>query len=362
MSPRKGLNIPIVTALDETGNLIEADQRKIIRYAIQQGKGADSLFICGTTGEYNRLDQSQRRDLLEIGVKEIRQANQTLPEGSAPVEAWVGITAPTKFATLELLESAIDLKAELAVIAPFAINDLKSAEIVEFFRREIAPRLAHDDSLAVGLYDNPDIAAAHNAGLNLPTELIAALGQMPFVAGLKASATRQAFGNYVKSFAGGADKSFTLYAGNANLIFEIDEIQRENGIENDKVAIAGVVSGTANVFPREWKEAWEAVVARDTEKITFYQKLFNDFTALTGFSGINGYSSKLIGGIKQAMFHLDIIGSPAVAPGTPSLTAAEVQLLNEGLDKLLSETVFPAEISAGETGATLQAIKTNCTV
>lgn len=361
MSPRKGLNIPIVTALDEAGNLIESDQRKIVRYGIQNGNGADSLFICGTTGEYNRLNQTHCRRLIEIGVEEIGAVNQSLPPEIAPIEAWVGITAPTKTKTLELLELAIALKAEVGVFAPYAIDDLQTSEVVSFFEKEITPRIA-DSSLMIGLYDNPDIASAHNAGLNVPNELVAALGQMPSVVGLKASATRQAFGNYAKDFAGGINNPFTLYAGNAGLIFEIDEIQRENGIENAEVAIAGVVSGTANVFPREWREAWQAVVTHDLEKIEFYKKFFEDFVALTGFPGENGYSSKLIGGIKQAMFHLGIISSAAVATGTPQLTADEAVRLNEGLDNLLSETKFASEMSAGETEANLPAIKTNCSV
>ena len=357
MSPRKGLNIPIVTALDEAGNLIEADQRNIVRHGIQQGHGADSLFVAGTTGEYNRLSQPQIRRLLEVGVDEIKKVNQTLAEGIAPVETWVGITAPTKAESIELLELAIDLKAEVGVFAPYAIDDLPSSEVIQFFEREISPRLAAS-SLIVGLYDNPDIAAAHNANLNVPNVLIAALGQMPSVVGLKASANRQAFGNYAKSFAKGMDAPFTLYAGNANLIFDIDEIQRENGIENAEVAIAGVVSGTANVFPREWKQAWEAVVARDAEKIEFFKKFFEDFVRLTGFPGANGYGSKLIGGIKQAMLHLGIIGSAAVAPGTPAFTADEAEILNENLTKLMNDAQFPAKITAGETSENQQTIRT----
>ncbi len=361
MSPRTGLNVPIVTALDEAGDFSEADQRKIIRHTIQQGRGADSLFIAGTTGEYNRLSQPQIHRLLEVGVDEIRRVNQTLPKEITPIETWVGITAPTKNETVELLELAINLKAEVGVFAPYAIDDLPSSEVVAFFEKEITPRIA-DSSLMIGLYDNPDIASAHNANLNVPNDLVAALGKMPSVVGLKASANRQAFGNYTKDFAKGTGDPFTLYAGNAGLIFEIDEIQRENGIENADVAIAGVVSGTANVFPREWRAAWQAVVAHDREKIEFFKRFFEDFVALTGFPGANGYSSKLIGGIKQAMFHLGIIGSAAVAAGTPPLTADEAARLNSGLDELLAETNFPSDRSAGETDANLPAVTTNYSV
>lgn len=336
--PRTGLNIPIVSALDEAGNLIESDQRRIVRHAIQQGRGADSLFICGTTGEYNRLNFQQRRRLLEIGIEETRLVNSLLPKDAVLIEAWAGITAPTRAETLESLELAAQLKAEMAVIAPYAISDLPSSEIVGFFTNEIAERINSNESLVIGLYDNPDIAATQNAGKNLSDELIAELKKLPFVACLKASVNRTAFRNYVKHFARGTDNDFTLYAGNAGLIFEIGEIQHEAGLENSAVAIAGVVSGTANVFPREWQQAWRAVVKHDTKKVSVFSELLTEFESLTGFPGENGYSSKLIGGIKQAMFHLGIINSPCVAPGTPALTKIEAQQLNENLDNLLSET------------------------
>lgn len=342
--PQAGLNIPIVTALDEAGNLIESDQKRIIHYTIQQGYGADSLFICGTTGEYNRLKHSQCRRLLEIGIEEIRRSNKLMPEGAPPVEAWAGVTAPTKAETLALLEIAAQLKAEMAVIAPYAIADLQPSEIVDFFERDIAERLRADESLVIGLYDNPDIAAPLNAGRNLPVELINSLKKLPFVACLKASATRDAFRDYARAFTGSEADDFTLYAGNAGLIFEIDKIQLEAEIKNSEVVLAGVVSGTANLFPREWKQAWRAVVNHDAKNISIYKQFFADFESLTGFPGKNGHSSKLIGGIKQAMFHAGIIASPCVAPGTPALTADEARRLNEGLDELLSE--MRAELSA----------------
>ena len=53
--PRKGLSVPVVTVLDERGALIEADQRALVRYVIQDGYGADVIFAAGTTGEWDRV-------------------------------------------------------------------------------------------------------------------------------------------------------------------------------------------------------------------------------------------------------------------------------------------------------------------
>ncbi|HVF26667.1 MAG TPA: dihydrodipicolinate synthase family protein, partial [Pyrinomonadaceae bacterium] len=109
MPPRTGLNVPIITALDDAGEIIEEDQRRVIRHVVQRGRGADSIFISGTTGEFNRITNDQRRRLLEIGVEEVRSVNAQMPGGILPVEAWAGVTAPTKAETLANLDLAAQL-------------------------------------------------------------------------------------------------------------------------------------------------------------------------------------------------------------------------------------------------------------
>lgn len=336
--PRTGLNIPIVTALDKAGNIIESDQRRIIRHTISDGRGADSLFICGTTGEFNRITNKQRQQLLEIGVDETRRVNSLLTKGSAPVETWVGVTAETKAETLENLRLAVLLKADMAVIAPVAVSDLAPDEILEFFERDVARLVGNSESLSIGLYENPDIAAAPDVMALLPLSLIDKLRRLPFVVCLKASTSREVLQGYMKAFASSEKSSdFPLYFGNAPLIFEIDEMQREAGVDSEKATVAGVVSGTANLFPSEWQQAWYSVMHGEKEKSAAYRDAFADFEKLTVFGGGAGRVSKLIAGIKQAMYSQGIISSPFVAHGTAALTAEEAKQLTEGLAHVLSE-------------------------
>lgn len=341
---RNGLSVPIVTILDEEGNILEEEQRKVVNYTIQNGNGADCIFICGTTGEYNRITHEQSRKVIEIAVEEIKKANESLPK-EKQIEIWVGVTSSTKLETLSLIKLAVELKAEVAVIAPYAIGDLLSNDVVEFFTSQITPILQGTNTL-VGLYDNPDINAAQNGTKNVPVELIEELRRIPYVEALKASCSRSMFGEYVRDFARGKAASFTLYAGNAGLIFEVEDIQREVGIDSVDVEIVGVVSGPGNAFPREWKYAWEAVDAHDSERSIFYRKFFDAFLELTFFqSGGEDESRvrtmKLIACIKQAMLQLGVISSAAVAVGTPRLSEDEIRLFNDGFSKLLSETQFP---------------------
>lgn len=336
--PRTGLNIPVVTAFDDAGNIIESDQRRIIRHAIHQGRGADSLFICGTTGEFNRITNKQRQQLLEIGIEETHRANSLLTEGTAPVESWAGITAETKAETLENLELAMQLKADMAVIAPLAISDLAPDEIVDFFERDIRKLVGDGKSLPISLYENPDIAAAPSVMALLPLSFIDKLRTLPFIAGLKASTTREVLQGYMKAFASNRKSSdFPLYFGNAPLIFEMDQMQREVGLNSQEPIVAGVVSGTANLFPSEWRQAWYAVINGEKEKGFAYGDVFADFEKLTVFASKGKSVSKLIAGIKQAMYSEGIISSPCVAQGTPALKPDEAMQITDGLAQVLSE-------------------------
>lgn len=332
MTPKKGLNIPLVTVFDETGAIIEADQRSVVRYAIQNGDGADSVFLCGTTGEFNRMTNQQRQQLFAVGVDEVRRVNATLPDGKSKIEAWVGVTAETKAETLENLRVARELKADLAVIAPLTIRDLPPAEIVDFFRTEIAEVVG--DALPISLYDNPDIAYAPDSMGNLTVETIDELRQMPFVVALKASVTREVLQSFLNAFSGADGKpAFDVYYGNAPLIFVMDEMRREAEMD-EKTRVAGVVSGTANLFPREWCKAWEAAEKGNVKLIEAYRKAFADFEKLCRSSSEHYATTKLVAGIKRGMFNRQIIDSAAVGAGTPALNVSEADAIDDGLNEI----------------------------
>jgi len=99
--PRWGLSIPVLTIVDEDGRLVEADQRRLFRYLVQSGFGADILFGLGTTGEWNRISLSQRERLIALAIEERRALNERLRQlGRPPVEVWVGVTGRTRAETL----------------------------------------------------------------------------------------------------------------------------------------------------------------------------------------------------------------------------------------------------------------------
>ena len=77
-TPRGGLSIPCITCLDGDGEPLDSDQRRLVRFLIQGGRGADVIFAMGTTGEWNRLDQARRHRVIRVVVEETRKHESRL--------------------------------------------------------------------------------------------------------------------------------------------------------------------------------------------------------------------------------------------------------------------------------------------
>src|SRR5450755_2428542 len=117
--PNAGLSVPVVTILDRSGEVLEDEQRAVVRWAVQDGHGANIIFAAGTTGEWNKLDNPRRQQIARVVVDECHR----ISAAGVAVEAWVGVTGHTRAETLENLEYALELNAEAAVVAPLSIRD-----------------------------------------------------------------------------------------------------------------------------------------------------------------------------------------------------------------------------------------------
>ena len=118
--PRQGLSVPLVTVLDPEGDLVEAEQRALVRHVIQDGYGADVIFAAGTTGEWDRLPAAVSRRVVQVCAEEVAKSNAALEHGvSRPVEVWAGVTASSPEETLENLDFAVaNPGVDAAVLAP----------------------------------------------------------------------------------------------------------------------------------------------------------------------------------------------------------------------------------------------------
>jgi dihydrodipicolinate synthase/N-acetylneuraminate lyase len=326
--PRRGLSIPAITVLDSSGRILEEEQRRVFRYLAQQGRGADILFGVGTTGEWNRISNTERQRLISIESEEVAGLNQELSgQGIPSVEAWVGVTGDTRTETIANLECALEARADAAVIAPLSIRDLQ--DVVLFFQREVSDLFDRRGRwLPIFLYDNADIAANPRVP-HLRTRDVKQLSRLPFVFGLKVSASRRVLGNYTKGAAHFKDKGeFGVYIGNAMLMFQVFDIEHgligrareywNRYLLHNELPI-GVVSGPANALPREWQRGWRACYAGDERLMSIYKSAFEQFGAACVFSQGRAGVEKLIACLKLALKLDGVITSDRVAEGTRSL-------------------------------------------
>jgi dihydrodipicolinate synthase/N-acetylneuraminate lyase len=325
--PPQGLSVPVVTVLDRSGRVLHDEQRAVIRYAIQDGAGANIIFAVGTTGEWNRLDNPCRQLVARIAVDECRRAAQNRHS----VEAWVGITAHTRVETLANLDHALDIDADAAVIAPLSITDVDDP--VEFVTRDVGSLFdRRGRRLPIFLYDNEDIAAAGKAP-HLPTGDVKQMSLLDYVRGIKVTAGKAVLGNYTRAAAHfNRSGEFAIYPGNAYLIFDL--LRARDGLTGylrhqwnryltSDALPHGVVAGAANLMPREWQRAWQVCSAGEESLIDRYAGIMEDFrTAGELVRGGKGYRPT-IACLKAALAHIGVISSEAVAEGTKPLERDE---------------------------------------
>src|SRR5271166_2392581 len=325
--PHPGLSIPIVTVLDGTGRIVEDEQRAVVKFCIQDGRGADILFAVGTNGEWDRIDNAHRQEASRIVVDECRRSSPA----ERHIEAWVGITAHTRAETLENLEYALAIDADAVVISPLSIRDVDNpVELVERHVGAIFERAGK--MLPVFLYDNADIAAPGKP-LHLHTSDVKLMSQLPYVRGIKVTASKSELGNYTR--AGSHFKlahEFVIYAGNAYLIFDLFAPPEGvvgaakhywNHYLTSHTLPYGVVVGPANAMPREWQRAWQWCRKHDPEQMHRYAEALEEFRAACSFTRSGAAYVPMIACLKASLVERGVIGSEAIAPGTPPLSADE---------------------------------------
>ncbi len=323
--PRRGLSVPVVTVLDEAGELVEDDQRALVRFVIQEGYGADVVFAAGTTGEWDRVRQDVRQRVIQVCAEEVAKVNAELAgRVGRDVEMWAGVTAPSPEETLENLDLAIACGAHAAVLAPLSIQGIDDP--VRFVARDVADLLdARTRRIPIYLYDNADIAVDPKVP-HIRTRQVKAMSRLDFVRGIKVSAPRKVLGNYTKAASSFNERGeFGIYVGDAMLIFDLFKPRRGvlgtlsehwNRYRLRGELPVGVVAGPANAMPREWARAWQVCRAGDEERMEAVRSVVEAFREGTRASG----GRRTIACLKRALHIQGVIRSDLVASGTPFLT------------------------------------------
>ena len=200
--------------------------------------------------------------------------------------------------------------------------------------------------LPIFLYDNRDIAVDPKRQ-HLKTYDVKRLSRLPYVYGIKVSASRRVLGNYMRGASHYNDAGgFAIYIGIALLMFDVFHLEdslwgkvREywnRFLMHDTLPI-GVVAGPGNVFPREWKRAWYASYTGDEHLMAVYRDIFQRFNDAYCFPHDGDILEKAMACFKHALKLEGVIESDAVAQGTPALTGDERRQFEETYLKLKEE-------------------------
>jgi dihydrodipicolinate synthase/N-acetylneuraminate lyase len=331
--PRPGLSVPVVTVIDDGGALVEEDQRSLVRHVVQDGYGADIVFAAGTTGEWDRIANPIRQQVIRVCTEEVAKLNAALSGGGAAVECWAGITAHSPEETLENLEFAVLSGADAAVLAPLSIR--RVSDPVRFVAGDLADVLdALPRRIPLFLYDNADIAVDPKVA-HIRTRQVKAMSRLDFVRGIKVTAPRRVMGNYTKAAAGFRERGeFAIYVGDALQIFDIFRPRRgalgaisehwQRYRLRGSLPI-GVVAGPANVLPREWARAWQLCRAGDGERMDRVRQVLETFRNGTRAAG----GKRSIACLKRALVHQGVIRHEFVAEGTPALAQPDAERFDQ---------------------------------
>jgi dihydrodipicolinate synthase/N-acetylneuraminate lyase len=160
----KGIFTPTLVPLDGEGRINQAEFRRFVSWLIE--RGVHGLYPNGSTGEFTRMTEEERKLVVKIACEEAR--------GRVPVLA--GAAEANLTETLKACETYAKYGATaVAIVSPFYFR-LRPDSVYAYFRE-----IAQHSVIDVTLYNIPNFASP----IDLPT--IRKLAEFPRIIGIKDS-------------------------------------------------------------------------------------------------------------------------------------------------------------------------------
>jgi len=298
--PPKGLVVVLVTPLDDEGDIDKESLENLIGYTINHVDG----FLTGASfiGEGFLLDSERKLKLIRSAMEIVR----------GRVTLLLGITGNSPEETAENILQAEKMRRELNYQGALFLFDCplwyhSNRGLADHYRK-----LGELTELSFILYNNPRLISELRKYLkrrNLRTNILKRLSGNAQIVGLKHSGEARRSLNYLRAVR--ERKDFVFYDGN------------EPNFLNSP-ATGGVVSGGANILPKDWQEVVSSSLnPHDPEKEDpdYCRHLWEIGERLKVFFG--AYSSNPPAIIKTALRHMGIIKSSRVVEGTAHIKGAE---------------------------------------
>lgn len=239
MPLKPGSTVALVTPFDEsTGKIDFAGLRKLLQHHVQAG--TDNLCLLGTTGEASVMDMTERAQVIETAVDEVK--------GKLPILVGTGTINPVSVKAMT--QQALDLGGDASLlVTPYYVKPPQRC-LVKYFTTA-----AEHYGLPVVIYNVPGRTAVDMTDASIATaaqhdNIVAikdATGKVSRVASLKAELQK----NNVD------DKNFLLYSG-------------DDGTSLDFILAGGdgCISVTANVAAHAMHEMVVAALNANVDAAT----------------------------------------------------------------------------------------------
>lgn len=278
----RGVIAPVVTPFDKrTGDVAGEKFGANVRAHLDEG--LSGVLVTGSTGEAALLEESERRELIEL-------ARAIVPEEKVLL---VGIGAESTRATIRRALEAAERGADaVLVVAPHYYGPAMTVDALRAHYR----RVADESTIPVMLYNIPKYT--HFA---LPPALVGELARHENIIGMKDSSGDLALlGEYMEV----RSESFTVLTGHAGTLHSALEMGAGGAILAASLFAASLALEVSEAFAAGEAER----AARAQERLTPVNK------EIVGTLGVPG--------VKAA---LDLVGLHGGAPRAPLLALGESQ-------------------------------------
>jgi 4-hydroxy-tetrahydrodipicolinate synthase len=192
---------PMVTPFDAQGRLDEEATVRLMHHLLEHG--SDGLVLCGTTGEASTLTDDEQLRVIELGVREARPAH---PGATIIGGAGSNDTRHAVHLTERITELGVDA---ILSVTPY-YNRPSRRGIIRHYEE-----IDRASGVPILLYNIPV-----RTGLDLPNDLLAELGRLEHVVGVKQSNDD----NLAKI------DGLQIYAGNDDVFADVLEMGEPGGI------------------------------------------------------------------------------------------------------------------------------------
>ncbi|MFM1654803.1 4-hydroxy-tetrahydrodipicolinate synthase [Brevibacillus sp. B_LB10_24] len=290
----KGIMTALVTPLDKNGSVDEQGLKRIIQDQLQNG--IHSLLVLGGTGEYCALSMAQRKQVIDIAMKEV--------DGKVPVV--VGLLSPGLGDCVELGLYAKQAGADsVMVVTPYYVRPTKEG-FIQYFKK-----LDQALDMPIMLYNIP-----YKTGIDMGNDVVQALvAEIPNIVSMKVCS--HDIGDVIELMNTVGDKISVLCG------------EDYRAVSSFILGAPGAITASSNFLPDVWVKIYDLVQQKQyDEAVSLHKKFFPAMKAL--------YKEGNPGPLKAA---LNLINLPVGDVAVPLVSPSESTV--EGLKIVIKELSIP---------------------